>query len=115
MRQWHVNPSFLCDKHLLGEHVEHHMFCGCLLKNKSLKGYIEKGLVEIHTLISRHNELVLEMNKRGMNHQSPLNESLIEPLLKQEGHVNRLANIKELHSRCQKCKEKIEKVYFFEE
>jgi hypothetical protein len=31
---WMVDPRLVCSKHLLGEHVELHMFVGCLLKRK---------------------------------------------------------------------------------
>ena len=30
MRMWMVNPGFMCNKHLLGEHVECHMLVGHL-------------------------------------------------------------------------------------
>lgn len=48
MRQWNVNPKLLCRNHLLGEHYETHKTAGCIIKNKSLKGYIEKNFLEIH-------------------------------------------------------------------
>jgi hypothetical protein len=104
MRQWNVDPKFLCNQHLLGEHVEHHMFAGCLLKGISLRGYIEKGLVEVHRLQKRHNQLVGEMKRRGMNHKSPFPN--VE--LYRKGKINVSENIKELKNRCLKCKEKIE-------
>ena len=34
MRQWMVDPRLLCRKHLLGEHVENHMFIGTLKRVK---------------------------------------------------------------------------------
>jgi len=68
MRMWKVNPKSLCRKHLLGEHVECHMFLGSLAKNISLKGYIEKGLVEVHNIIKRHDELAIELGSRGYQH-----------------------------------------------
>ena len=67
-----IDPSMLCMKHLLGEHVELHMFIGTINKNKKLDGYRKNGLVEIHNIQSRHLELVSEMKSRGMNHNSPL-------------------------------------------
>lgn len=102
MRQWHVDPSLLCDQHLLGEHVEHHMFAGCLLKGKTLTGYIDGGLVEIQTLIARHDELVAEMQRRGFNHKSPMPG--IDKLLFAAGYVDVDANIKELAKRCKHCR-----------
>ena len=61
MRMWLVTPKLMCDKHLLGEHVEMHMFVGCLLKGKSIQGYIDKGLVDVSLLTARHGALVKEM------------------------------------------------------
>ena len=46
MRMWNVNPKTLCRKHLLGEHLEIHMFVGSINKKISMKGYLEKGFLE---------------------------------------------------------------------
>ncbi len=100
MRMWNVPPYLMCRKHIFGEHVELHMFAGCLLKKKSLKGFIDKGLVEVHNLYNRHDELVKEMNSRGYKHASPL--LLVE--LYKAGNINILNNIKELSRRCNECK-----------
>ena len=74
MRMWMIDPIMLCNKHLLGEHVELHMFVGTINKGKKLDGYRKNGLVEVHNIRSRHKELVTEMNNRGMNHNSPLDD-----------------------------------------
>ena len=50
MRIWKINPKLMCRKHLLGEHVESHMFVGSINKRRSIQGHIEKGQVEIHNL-----------------------------------------------------------------
>jgi hypothetical protein len=42
---WGINPKKLCNQHLLGEHLEMHMFVGCIKKGISLKGYYENKLV----------------------------------------------------------------------
>ena len=105
MRQWNVNPEFLCTKHLLGEHVESHMYVGCIKKGTSLKGYIDKGLVEVHHIKSRHDELVKEMIKRGMNHKTPIEEFTCQDA----GYVDSEQNINELRTRCIKCRERIER------
>ena len=105
MRQWNVNPEYLCTQHLLGEHLEQHMFMGCVKKGTSLKGYIDKGLVEIHNIPKRHDELATEMIKRGYNHKSPLQEFTCQ----ETGCVDSEQNIKELKRRCINCKERIEK------
>ena len=39
-----VDPKFLCQKHLCGEHLECHMFLGTLKKNKKVDGYLKNNL-----------------------------------------------------------------------
>jgi hypothetical protein len=94
----------LCDKHLLGEHVEMHMFVGTINKKVSIYGYIKGGLVEVHNIVNRHSEIVSEMDKRGMCHMSLLAE--FESW--HAGDVNVAANIVELKSRCKQCAKRIE-------
>jgi len=72
MRQWLVNPQLLCHKHLLGEHVEHHMFIGTIKKGVSVDGYMQNGLLDPAKLYTRHAELVAEIERRGYSHYSPL-------------------------------------------
>lgn len=105
MRQWNIPPELLCRKHLLGEHVENHMFIGCIKKGTSLKGYIDKGLVEVHNIKKRHDELVNEMIKRGYNHKTDLKEFIC----KDSGYVDSEQNIKELYRRCPECRKRIER------
>lgn len=101
MRMWKLPVSLLCNKHLLGEHVEMHMFVGVINKNTSLTGYLEKGLVEIDQIKSRHNILAKELIARGMNHNSPLQPFTYSG---PNGHVNILHNLQDLVSRCPQCR-----------
>jgi hypothetical protein len=98
MRMWNVNPRIMCRNHLLGEHLEMHMFVGCLNKGKSIEGYLD-GLLEIHNLKKRHRELVKEMGRRGYNHNSPLPKFKV----KKRGKINSKKSRKELLKRCKKC------------
>lgn len=109
MRMWGVNPKLMCRKHLLGEHVEMHMFIGTMNKGISISGYIEKGLVNPAQIKLRHNQLAKEMEKRGYNHQSPLpfiKPDILTPFIL----VNIKENKKELARRCPECLAKINKV-----
>lgn len=72
MRQWLVYPCLMCDRHLLGEHVEHHMIAGAIRRGKSLDGYLRRGQILPGTLPMRHALLAQEMERRGMRHRSPL-------------------------------------------
>ena len=125
MRMWGVNPRLLCRKHLLGEHVEMHMFVGTLRAGKSVNGYTSTGLVNLHKIRERHDELAEEMEERGYDHQSPL-PSFPMPVVGDKGFVNEVENLKELARRCKDCAERqkgpktasvedLQNVGFFEE
>ena len=105
MRQWNVNPQLLCRKHLLGEHVEHHMFVGSIKKGFSVEGYLRGGFLEPRTLHPRHTELAREMKRLGYNHQSPLPE--IDTSHLRGGNINIKGNIEDLRSRCVECSQRI--------
>lgn len=101
MRMWGVNPKYMCNQHLLGEHVEMHMFIGTIRRGKNIDGYIKNKLVNPCLIKERHNELVKEMIKRGMNHKSPMNDYEIIFCLNVPIDVK--ANEQELKKRCKNC------------
>jgi len=108
MRQWMADPSLMCRKHLLGEHVEHHMFIGALKREKNVNGYLEKGLLEPRSLFKRHEELVKEMKKRGYKHSSPLTKedaTCISYLTEKQkkAKINAAVSYKDLVLRCPEC------------
>lgn len=103
MRMWMIEPKYLCINHLLGEHKELHMIVGSILKNKSIKGFIEKGLIEIHNINNRHRELIGEFKKRKYEHKSPLPYFIPQKL----GNININNNLEDLKKRCSKCRERI--------
>lgn len=98
MRMWMIEPETMCRKHLLGEHVELHMLCGCIIKGKLLSGY--KKLIETHNIKTRHQKLITEMKRRGYNHKSPLPYFDLFIF----GRVNPFISIIDLHKRCTDCK-----------
>lgn len=106
-RLWMVPPAKLCRKHLLGEHHECHVFYGKLLHKHGLDGYIQANLFSLVDLWSRHEELVEELARRGMQHRSPFpSKAAVEALgayLAPHGPVDRVAAEKELKSRCSDC------------
>lgn len=103
MRMWMVSPNILCVHHLLGEHNELHMLCGCLLKNKSLKGYLKRELIDLSLIEKRHEKLVAEFVNRGYNHKSPMP---VLPEKREFGKVNLEKSLGDLLNRCPKCKER---------
>ncbi len=102
MRMWLTNPKIMCRAHLLGEHVEIHMFAGSISKGKSIKGYVTGGLVDTRLLQARHDRLAAELVRRGYNHASPLD---YRDTLK-IGAVNKNRSRVELLSRCKECSER---------
>lgn len=100
----------LCNKHLTGEHVEHHMFVGSLQKQISMDGYVANNLMEPLKLRERHDALAVEMGKRGMNHKSPLPEYSLAYL--PEGIIKATVDVKsswlDLVGRCPDCKARYE-------
>jgi hypothetical protein len=75
MRIWDISVERLCDKHLLGEHLELHAIWAILTDHK--KGYSKhpetlrwKG--KLKALYKVHQNIASEMSKRGFNHNSPL-------------------------------------------
>ena len=99
MRMWMVNPKTMCRNHLLGEHTECHMFVGAISRGKNIKGYLDRGLLEVHNIQNRHNELAAEMLRRGYKHRSPM--SFVST---NSGKIDSKQSKIQLHSRCEKCK-----------
>jgi hypothetical protein len=97
-----VNPKIMCRQHLLGEHAEIHMFIGTLSRGKSVRGYLQKGLLEVHNLCDRHEELVEEIKRRGYNHQSDVDEKW--KFAEKRGVIDRKKSLDELLKRCPRCK-----------
>ncbi len=97
---WMVPPRTMCRRHLLGEHVEIHMAAASLRLGRSLDGFLEKGLLELHNLRARHEALVAEMKRRGYRHASPL-----ERVTRRGGKIDRERNARELAERCEACAE----------
>lgn len=69
MRHWLIKPSLLCQKHLMAEHLESHMFYGAMTSVRSLSGFYQNGLFFGPKFTQkRHDALALHI--RG--HKTPL-------------------------------------------
>jgi len=85
------------------------MFCGHITKKKNIKGFVTSNCVQPKQIKMRHDLLVEEMIKRGMNHKSPIELNPDISYLSvdiQEAKVDILKSTIDLISRCLKCKEK---------
>ena len=98
MRMWMLPPETMCRKHLLGEHVELHMLLGSLRRGKNIDGFLA-------------GKLVLEMERRGYRHASPLDEAECETLARRYGRtgtgIDAGANAAELARRCPECAKRL--------
>lgn len=108
-----VNPKFMCDKHLLGEHCEIHMFVGFIKKGKRIDGFVRNNLLEMQSIQDRHIELVQEMERRGYKHKSALpklEDVDVEYVPKElmESKIDRGKSLMELLRRCKDCRERYE-------
>ena len=101
MRQWMIDPRAMCRKHLLGEHVEHHMFAGAMVKGTAMTGYLANNLLEPMALQSRHDELVVEMLSRGYDHKSPMPALDLSSL--PDIKIDQVAAHADLLGRCPEC------------
>lgn len=111
MRMWMIDPSLLCRNHLLGEHNEIHKHRHNFVKKHKISGRIFPiVLIEPEKMSYRHEQLSVEMTRRGYNHKSPYEQPDISHL----SEVERFAvadldyNLKDLSDRCNGCRERIE-------
>lgn len=112
MRMWMVNPVIMCKKHIGGEHVECHMFDGSFNRRIQVNGYVNNNLLELKSLIRRHDVLASELVRRKNlrtdkihNHDSPL-ISINADYLPQHVHdyvIDRKAAFLDLINRCNDC------------
>ncbi len=110
MRMWMVDTSKMCNKHLLGEHVELHMLIGTLKRNKKINGFIKNNCVEVSSIYKRHEDIVNEMNKRNMKHKSDLEQICLNNYSEYFTiKVNSKQSLIDLLERCENCR-KINKI-----
>ena len=93
MRVWDIHVKHLCRKHLLGEHRELHGLWNILTKHGGKGGYSQhpetkRWVGKLKALYERHESLVLEMKKRGYNHNSPLDKKLASGKKEQRVYIN---------------------------
>jgi len=107
-----VNPNYLCRKHLLGCHLEHHMFLGALKKGKKLRGFFINNCFEPKSLKLSHDQISNEMLHRRYNHQTPISQEEVESAIsnltdeERDWCIDREASLKDLLMRCVTCGER---------
>jgi hypothetical protein len=99
MRIWDVGPEMLCRNHLLGEHRELHGLWNVLTRD--LRGYrshpeTRRWEGKLAALYARHQELVVEMARRGYRHASPLDPALATGSSSQDELIDTVARQHEI-------------------
>jgi hypothetical protein len=95
LRVWDIPVNYLCDKHLMGQHLEIHTIFNVISNNK--KGYSKhpetlRWVGKLDELALVHEQTVVEMLLRDFNHKSPIdlkpadlrtNYAKVDPVWKQ--------------------------------
>jgi hypothetical protein len=92
VRIWDIPPEKLCRNHLLGEHRELHGIWSILTQGRQ-GGYAHHPEVlrwkgKLRALFLKHGEIVEEMERRGYQHNSPLNPELATGAEQQDAFVD---------------------------
>lgn len=115
MRMWMMKPELYCRPHLIASHSELHTLVGSIKKRISLRGYVDKNLLEARSIFWYHDLCVEEMLKRGYNHNSPLEQIKLEDYISDpyvlESTVNKPFALRILLLRCPDCSSNYEKLY----
>lgn len=100
----------MCRRHLLGEHVEMHMAAASLARGRSVAGHVERGQLEPHRIVERHDELAAEMLRRGYRHDASKalrDFTYTGPV----GRIDETDSLAELARRCECCRARQEAAY----
>jgi len=106
---WLVDPRILCRQHLLGAHVELHMFIGTIKKKIKVDGYLKNNCLQPRMIYQEHLNLINEMIRRGYKHNSPLYEHecfCISNLTNEQQYweIDKIKSLQLLLSKCPRCK-----------
>jgi len=93
----------------LGNIFEIHKHRHNFVKGHNIGGRI--GQIEPLAMKSRHDELVIEMQRRGYNHKSTYEQPDLSKYDLDGFIVNRKVSELDLVNRCSECKKLIEKLY----
>lgn len=110
-----IDPSDLCREHLLGEHKEMHQEVGTYLRHPHgeavVQGHVDKAQVVPSRIRERHDALAAEMERRGYDHDSPLEDFAVECMPKpSHDAMNGIheANRDRLARRCDDCAKRMQ-------
>lgn len=108
-----IDTKLMCDKHILGEHGEIHKHKHNFVKKHNMGGRLAfPSQISPREMQSRHDELVVEMIARGMNHKSDYEQPDVEYLFNDnpysyECKIDIEHNLNDLANRCVECSKRI--------
>lgn len=112
-----VEPWGLCDEHLQREHWEIHQLVEQVRGEWDMPGYNQtmkvlghsvRGQVFPTKVRDRHDALVSEMVRRGIEHDTPIEQPVVADVLDMSSVTGELIshNKDELARRCSKCRDR---------
>lgn len=109
MRNWKVDSKLLCTCRFLGSWREMWTLIGTLRGGNSIRGYIEKGLIEVHNIHEQYETLLEESYRRKYNFKRRMSvgDSLVirryleNNPIEMWGRINETSNLQELVKRAQ--------------
>ena len=111
MRMWMIEAYLLCQQHLVGEHSELHKHLPSLRKGHSvMKRFDPVVQMQFVGYVERHDEIAIEMIRRGMNHTSPLTDVpdfTVHYSDYMDERVDLVVSIDDLMQRCPMCRARI--------
>lgn len=76
-----IEPKLMCNRHLVAEHGETHLFAEMLKLKVPMDKFVKANCVELRndilSILRRHDALVQEMFNRGYRHYSPMSKDLL--------------------------------------
>lgn len=109
-RQWLTDPNMMCKQHLLGEHLEAHIFVSKMHKLNKLDGFRKGSMFFGAEYVQYRHDIIARYLSRfsGKEHKTPLhigdleiiNYPLIKPAEKDFAKSN-----DDLYGRCQRCRD----------
>lgn len=101
-----IPASELCDSCLLGVHNECHQEAGTLVNHPHgeavVRGHFIRGQADMAMLEKRHQEVVSEMKRRGMNHERPFDYSDLDYSLTGNWFMEKINELA-VKGRCGEC------------
>jgi len=106
-KMWMVKPKFMCDVHIIKEHDNIHWLVSQLEAGEDLIDLAKKGEIELRNINARHDSLVIDMQERGIEHNSNIPYCHVSD--EESGTVDLIESTHDLMASCSDCCKRFEK------